>query len=472
MLAISIDGAMYGFCYSPLGLLSANAQWMAEGAPLKTGVHLYESNEEKWVTIQWPAHLWWVRFLLVGHHLFQGTRHERTCDYQNTSQFLAWWLCNTPLAERNRFFRSPDIPVLLRSIRHRTSLNQHSWLHGHHGLLHAIQRIYKEVRSINPSVLRPCQDHNSDQWQYSNTHSSQRFRELLQLMEQPVTPAFVIPFFLFEKELLSRYGCLASEAMASKNSTQVSLPFKLHGATIVRYRELGCSILDFDNERYIALSLVEQTWSSFAGALCKLMKHAEVVLLDAPVPVRRRVHLGIQGLLEDGNHCSWVVDAAATITNLQEELGVVATTSKYYQSVPGQQILVVDGMHRLGLRQQVELIQHAANTPSIRVVVLGGDTTGKGLSRGRALDGWTLCCHAVRLRGDHLEYLDQLDSTAWSARVKQLFQHVQPSGCLTVWLGMKGHAPVTNRVYLIHQICRVPTHGVRMLREHGCDHRC
>ena len=111
MFAISVDGAMYMIRYSPLGLLSSNVIWGSHEAPLQDGVRLYErqTDEDPWVHIQWPAQLWWIRFLLVGHCVFLGSRHESFCCYQSTSRFHAFRLRRTTPMERKRFFTSPDV---------------------------------------------------------------------------------------------------------------------------------------------------------------------------------------------------------------------------------------------------------------------------------------------------------------------------------------------------------------------------
>ena len=429
MFAISVDGTMYTFCHSPLGLLSANVQWIPDVAPLDSGVHLYE-RRETWVAIQWPAHLWWTRFLLVGHNHFAGTRYEGTCHYNVTSRFLAWWLCRTTVTERCRFFKNPNVTSLLRRIRRHTSAARHSWLHGHSGAIHSLRRVHIAIKKHYPLVLRPCSDQtSSEQWQYSSTRSAHMVKELLHTMEQrTMVTAFLIPFRSFEQELLSRYGCLMSEAIDAKQGQMVEVPYPLVGASIRRYRELGCSILDFQSDRFIALCTVEQMWNNFAGSLCRLMQRAQVILLDAPIPTRRRIHIALHGALSKG--CCWVVDSVATITNLQEEVGVDADTAKHMR-LGNHNCLVIDGMHRMSLRQQADLLHEAATHNSIRMVILGGDTTGKGMARGRALDGWTLCCHAVQLNGGCTTNVNQVGLSALQAELTMLLRCPCPR--LMVW---------------------------------------
>jgi hypothetical protein len=430
MFAISIDATLYTFRYSPLGLLSANVRWVSDAPPLSNGVHLYEWQEAAWVSIQWPAQLWWLRFFLVGHDHFRGGRHEATCHYDRTSQFLAWWLRSTSLKDRMRFFRCPDVPRLLRAAHQNTSRTRNPWLYGHAGLLHAVRRIHQALKTARPAVLRPCFDHTAvEQWQYSHARSVRVAKELLQAMEQRTSAtAFLIPYRVFESELLSRYGALMSEAMETRQGAAVQLPCAVSGAQVHRYRELGCSILDFNGDRFITLCSVEQMWNTFAGALCRLMEHAEVVLLDAPTPVRRAAYTAVHRLVPETS--GWVVDSAATVSNLQEELGALATTPRHLPSGPFS-AFVVDGMHRMGLRQQADLLQFAASASSIRLVILGGDTTGKGLSRGRALDGWTLCCHALHRGGGNATNVEALGAADFQTSLSILLG--APTHRLHVW---------------------------------------
>ena len=148
---------MYGFRYSPLGLPSHNVQALVGVAPpISQGVHLYEWLSPDWVVIQWSADLWWTRFLLVGHNVFLGTRHERLCSIDNTSRFLGWWLSCTSMQDRHRFFLRPQLSRLLQHVRRKTSHARHAWLHGHHGMIHVLYRMHREVGKQHPMVLRPC----------------------------------------------------------------------------------------------------------------------------------------------------------------------------------------------------------------------------------------------------------------------------------------------------------------------------
>ena len=428
MYAASVNGSMYCFLYSPLGLPCKNIQWLPEPAPMSQGVRFYERThlDEPWRNIQWPADLWWMRFLLVGHTIHLGTKHEQLCAHKQTSVFLAWWLRGTSIMQRKRFFRDPDILSLLRTLRLETSQARHPWLHGHSGLLQTLIRIRREVKQQHPIVLRPCD--MDDRLQYSAMRSAQTAKELLQSMEQPLTAAFMIPFVSFESQLLLQYGCLASEALGIKSASTVSFPCNMTGASIQRYRELGCSVLEFQGDRYITLSSVEQAWSNFAGTLCKLLETVHVVLLDAPIQARRRMHT----VVHQATGAVWVVDSPATVTNIREEIGADATTLRYYAPADGQ-VVVADGMHRMSLRQQAELLQKVLSKGGVKVLLLGGDTTGRGLSRGRAMDGWTLCCHALHLGGGVSEVVDVLDADGLRERWLAMNHRNPPSCRLVVW---------------------------------------
>ena len=54
------------------------------------------------------------------------------------------------------------------------------------------------------------------------------------------------------------------------------------------------------SDRFIALCMVEQMWNNFAVSLCRLMQRAQVILLDAPIPTRRRIYVALHGALSKG----------------------------------------------------------------------------------------------------------------------------------------------------------------------------
>ena len=93
MYAVSVDGTLYGFHHSPLGVLDGNVHCLSWHAPCPAGVRLYERDgvATAWRPVRWPSHLWWTRFLLTGHALLLGTRHEACGHLRTTSRFLRWW---------------------------------------------------------------------------------------------------------------------------------------------------------------------------------------------------------------------------------------------------------------------------------------------------------------------------------------------------------------------------------------------
>ena len=428
MFAVSVDGAMYTIRYSPLGLLCNNVMWGSHDAPLRDGVRLYErqKDEDPWVHIQWPAQLWWIRFLLVGHCIFLGSRQQPICCYQNTGRFHEFWLRRTTPMEQRRFFSNPDVKQLVRHLRLHVNRQHHSWLHGHHGSLNALLHIYRAVRKQHPVVLRPCGD--EQQWQSSPVRGAMVLKELLQTMEQPVTAAFTIPLVVFDHELMGRYGCSVSEVTASRAASMVPFPCTPAGVTIQRYRELNCSVLDVHGDCFITLASVEQSWSTFANSLCRLIQRAQVVLLDAPMQARRLVHT----MIHERERAAWIVDSPATITNVREEIGADATIPRYYVPVDVT-VLVVDGLHRMSLRQQADLLQKALSMSNLQVVVLGVDKTGRGLVHGRALDGWSLCCHALHIGGGKPDVLNVTDRDGLRNRWASFRNAPESSLRLAVW---------------------------------------
>ena len=136
-----------------------------------------------------------------------------------------------------------------------------------------------------------------------------------------------------------------------------------------------------------------------------LCRCTRIVLLDAPVGVRRSYHVALHRLTQ----IQWLADNAATAANLCEEVGIVdVDTPGFYTSVKTpRHAVMVDGVQRLSLRQQTDLLRRLAKNPP-RLILLAGDSAGRVLGprpsvgRGpppyhRALDGWTLCCHTLRL---------------------------------------------------------------------------
>ena len=155
----------------------------------------------------------------------------------------------------------------------------------------------------------------------------------------------------------------------------------------------------FNGERSITLAAVEQAWNAFAEGIYTLAERSQVLLLDAPIPVRRSIHLTIHRRYA-AVAVTWVVDSAATITNMMEEVGADAMTFRTFLTTTGgsMDVLVVEGIHRFTIRQQTIILQQAVQR-GVRTILLAGDSVGKGIQRGRALDGWTLCVHAALQRG-------------------------------------------------------------------------
>jgi hypothetical protein len=147
--AASVDGTLYGFRYSPLGVLSDNAHCLPDPAPSPHGVRLYQQREGEWGAVCWPSHMWWVRFLLTAHTTLLGTQpvrasrraprtdpwYESLAHLRVTSRFLRWWLRVTPLPQRVAFFQNPDVRGLCRTLR------RESWAQGHHGDAHLLLRL-------------------------------------------------------------------------------------------------------------------------------------------------------------------------------------------------------------------------------------------------------------------------------------------------------------------------------------------
>ena len=135
MYAVSVDGILYGFHHSPLGVLDSNAHCISWHAPCPDGVRLYERNDDDgWQLVPWPGHMWWTRFLLTGHSLLCGTRHEDSGHIRATSRFLRWWFRTTPTQERTAFFANPDVRAVYRRMR-----REHAFAYGWGGGCNIVQ---------------------------------------------------------------------------------------------------------------------------------------------------------------------------------------------------------------------------------------------------------------------------------------------------------------------------------------------
>ena len=126
-----------------------------------------------------PAHLWWTRFLVVGHCLFRGARHEQLCATAHTDRFLSfaafsqegsnhlsWWLRSTIITQRTKFFRNPNVMTLVRHVRNSSrfhamrdlyalhaSRTNHPWLFGPWGMLQSLVRMHHTIKGVHPIVL-------------------------------------------------------------------------------------------------------------------------------------------------------------------------------------------------------------------------------------------------------------------------------------------------------------------------------
>lgn len=409
MYAASVDGSLYGFRHSPLGLPVGNlyipAVWRGTRAQ---GVWLYEwgPTVERWLPIQWPSHMWWIRFFLVAHNQaaiacqsrpvlesLRGTRYESIANTQATAHFLRWWLSSTTLRERLTFFENPDVPSLVRSLR-----RLHSWARGAHCPVHNLLRAYRAIRESHPAILAACAMDAPAALSYSRAYAGMAVRQLADdLCTSEV--AHTIDERLFSANLLAQWGVRLDEVLTLPRSTApvpLQWPLPGRGAMVHRYRELGCSVLDFDTNRYVTLTTVETLWCEFGDALVQLSRRAQVLALDAPAASRRKLYVGRpEGTL-------WLADGAATAANLHEEVdgGPAADTVTFFlrqgaAKLPA--VVVVDGVHRVGLRRQVDLLRRLVAADSVSLVILGGDSAGRLYHR--ALDGWTVCCHAAQQMG-------------------------------------------------------------------------
>jgi hypothetical protein len=253
----------------------------------------------------------------------------------------------------------------------------------------------------------------------------------------------------FADELLNRFGYRLADAMVGVSARRMALiPARCEGlaagdplrrAVLRRYREMTCTILDYESRRYITLSSLETAWRDFTLALCTLQRQASVHLLDAPVPLRRAIH---QALVVVDAGIQWLADgrcplgpgdpvrSSATVSNLHEELGVTADTTGYFLGHKGtvaggtSTLCVVEGVQRLSLRQQTDLLRRLQGRMPV-AVILGGDSTGR--VHHRALDGWTLCCHAARTQGVAIPTVDP------PSVVDSLTRAGGPAAGLCVW---------------------------------------
>ena len=412
MYAVSVDGILYGFHHSPLGVLEGNVHCVSWRAPCPRGVRLYEQRDGEWVPVRWPGHMWWTRFLLTGHAILCGTRHEDSGHVRATSRFLRWWFRGTPHAARAAFFADPDVRRVCRELRRAMPAAR-----GRFGMAQGLLRVWAAVRTSHPLVLRPCPESHGE-LAYTESYTVRMTRDLVAQLEAD-TPACTTVAHACEVQTFAtlllrgglptvgtppaadRSGCRFEDAIAIGPARQsaflapdlLGAPI-LQGASVRRHRSIGCSILEFARRQYITSTGLESLWQDFAVALCTLCRHCRVILLDAPMDVRRVHHVAVGG----SRSVRWLADSSATATNLCEEVGVPVDTAGYYTKNRGEataRIIVVDGVQRLGLRQQTDLLRRLADR-SPQVVLLAGDTAGRVYHR--ALDGWTLCCHAGRSR--------------------------------------------------------------------------
>ena len=102
-----------------------------------------------------------------------------------------------------------------------------------------------------------------------------------------------------------------------------------------------------------------------------------VILFDAPARMRHAAYRSAD--LEDA---LWFADAAVTVANLAEEIGVEAEAVRCLRlhrgSVPRQKTVVVEGMHRLSMQHQHAAIKAlCAIGARFERVVLAGSGAGR-----------------------------------------------------------------------------------------------
>jgi hypothetical protein len=123
MFAASVDGRLYGFRFSPLGVLAANAFALPRDAAATPGgrsaVQLWRrvrADAYGYEPVEWPPHLWLARLLLAAHARLRRTPLEPVALLTHTATLHRMWLWHTKLEVRRALFEDGPRPDAYRYV--------------------------------------------------------------------------------------------------------------------------------------------------------------------------------------------------------------------------------------------------------------------------------------------------------------------------------------------------------------------
>ena len=472
MFAVTVGDAVYRYRYSLLGLPEDNLHWTPwDSIPLPTSaaaavaqqqphqqqptVLLWVRRNDTWVSYPWLPQLWWARLLAVSHSMSMGTRAEAFAHARTTSRVLFWWLqpwvpfffpgrnpCpqHTTISQRVAFFHNP----CLHTVAAQMDAENAQWrtrAGRFRRPANTVRRLWRWARSEVPWVLPPCPAPSANALPanvvaYSIPYSVKAATRLL-LSEGGAmgqAPGYTMCVADVDRLLVGRYGCRLAEIPFNTetpieylipNVTGFPLPPSLQSARIQQWPTVGCTVLQYNNNRYITPMEVDNVSRTFLCWLCLgiACKPHRFVLVDAE-PTQQRALFADIHRTSAWSQVVWLADSSAAAMSLEDHLGgdvCVDTVSAFVckedddddkseksvhthdgdsMAVDAEEeadcALVVVGMHRLSFVQQTALLQTIATVRSGAqwTFFLVGDVVARRCGA-FGVDPWSCCCLAA-----------------------------------------------------------------------------
>jgi hypothetical protein len=240
------------------------------------------------------------------------------------------------------------------------------------------------------------------------------------------TPGYTMCTDDVDRLLVRRYGCRLAEIPFNPetpieyllpNIAGVTFPPSLQSARIQQWPTVGCTVLHYNNARYITPMEVDNVSRTFLCWLCLgiASKPHRFVFVDAEPAMQRAIFADIHRTVS-WSQVVWLADSVPAARSLADHLGgdvCVDTVSAFVTKedeetehtphdadMPTEAeencALVVVGMHRLSLIQQTALLQTiaAVRCGARWTFFLVGDVVARRCTP-FGVDPWSCCCLAA-----------------------------------------------------------------------------
>ena len=297
-LAATLPGTpmVVRFVHSPLGLPGGDNVTVVlpragttRGTPDTDPPALLRWEGDRWAPVAWEPHMWWSRFAIAARAATLGTRYEAAGSWPAVSAHVRAWLESTTFTERARFFRGPDLRLLVRQALSgkRPAAPGAEEEADRRRRRRRLLDLLRVAQLVPAGVLEPI-DITADAPAPGEEYSSRRTLRLVHQLcrSHPALGSGTMAYACTAEDLnallMARYGAsLAEVGAGSAAATPPSVgeallpaavkpPPHLARARVERHTDLGCAILRLrpaDPGPLVASLEADLVWRNFAGAV-------------------------------------------------------------------------------------------------------------------------------------------------------------------------------------------------------------